>query len=77
MEPFTIIIGTGIAFYILTCFAFIDIAGKDFGGIGKKALWGFIAFIPFIGCVIYFVFGFRKGKKKRTSNIERPTSNYE
>ncbi len=58
----TIIIGIGIMFYTLTCLALIDIARKDFGSLGKKVLWGFIAFMPFVGCVIYFVFGFRKGK---------------
>jgi len=36
---------------------------KDFGGIEKKALWGFITLIPFIGPVVYLAFGFRKGKK--------------
>ncbi len=63
MDTFTIIIGAGIFFYALTCFAFIDIAGKDFGGIGMKVLWGFIVFIPFFGCLIYLAFGFRRGKK--------------
>jgi len=50
-------------FYLLTALAIIDIARKDFGSIGKKALWGFIAVIPFIGWLVYLIFGFRKGKK--------------
>jgi uncharacterized membrane protein YbhN (UPF0104 family) len=66
----TIIIGIGIMFYTLTCLAFMDIARKDFGSIGKKVLWGFIAFTPFAGCIIYFVFGFRKGKIIRVKGIE-------
>ncbi|MCJ7539247.1 MAG: DUF805 domain-containing protein [Desulfobacterales bacterium] len=36
---------------------------KDFGTIGKKALWGIIAMVPFVGWIIYLIFGFRKGKK--------------
>ena len=50
-------------FYLLTVLAIIDIARKDFGSMGKKALWGFIAVVPFIGWLVYLIFGFRKGKK--------------
>ena len=53
----------GFFFYLLTVLAIIDIARKDFGTIGKKALWGLIALVPFIGWLIYLIFGFRKGKK--------------
>jgi len=50
-------------FYLLTVLAIIDIARKDFGSMGKKALWGFIAVVPFIGWLVYLIFGFRTGKK--------------
>ncbi len=56
-------IGIGILFLLLTWWAVIDITKKDFGSIVKKALWGFTALIPFLGPVIYFVIGYRKGKK--------------
>ena len=52
-----------VVFYLLTMLAIIDIVRKDFGTIGKKALWGIIAMIPFFGWLIYLIFGFRKGKK--------------
>lgn len=52
-----------LLFYLLTVLAIIDIARKDFGSIGKKALWGFIAVVPFIGWLVYLIFGFRTGKK--------------
>jgi uncharacterized membrane protein YhaH (DUF805 family) len=52
-----------VVFYLLTVLAIVDIMRKDFGTIGKKALWGVIALIPFIGWLIYLIFGFRKGKK--------------
>jgi hypothetical protein len=58
----------GFVFYILTVLAIFDIAFKDFGTVGKKALWGIIAFIPFIGWFIYLVFGFRKGKRSGPRN---------
>ncbi|HKK11550.1 MAG TPA: PLDc N-terminal domain-containing protein [Flavobacteriaceae bacterium] len=52
-----------VVFYLLTILAIVDIVRKDFGTIGKKALWGVIALIPFVGWLIYLIFGFRKGKK--------------
>ena len=52
-----------VFFYLLTVLAIIDIIRKDFGTIGKKALWGLIAVVPFIGWLVYLIFGFRKGKK--------------
>ena len=62
MSVASFVIGIGVLFFLLTCWAIIDIARKDFGGIEKKALWGFITLVPFIGPVVYFAFGFRKGK---------------
>ena len=52
-----------VVFYLLTILSIVDIVRKDFGTIGKKALWGVIAMIPFVGWLIYLIFGFRKGKK--------------
>jgi hypothetical protein len=64
MDTFTVVvIGTGVFFFLLTFCAVIDIARKDFGSINKKFLWGFIALIPFVGPIIYFALGFRRGKK--------------
>ena len=48
----------------MTCIAVIDIAYKDFGGIEKKALWGFVAMVPFLGPLVYFLFGYRKGRRR-------------
>ncbi len=59
----TIII-TGVVFWLMTCIAIVDIARKDFGGIEKKAAWGFTALVPFIGVIIYFLFGYKKGVPK-------------
>ena len=59
----TIII-IGIVFWLLTCLAVIDIARKDFGAIEKKAVWGFAALVPFLGPIVYFIVGFKKGTPK-------------
>jgi hypothetical protein len=52
-----------VPFFFLTVWAIVDCLQKDFGTMGKKAIWGIIAGIPFIGAPFYFAFGFRKGKK--------------
>ena len=66
MDLATILVWIKISlfFYLLTVLAIIDIARKDFGSMGKKALWCFIAVVPFIGWLVYLLFGFRKGKKQ-------------
>jgi hypothetical protein len=52
-----------IPFFLATVWSIIDVAQKDFGTPGKKALWWIITSVPFIGFMIYLIFGFRKGKK--------------
>jgi hypothetical protein len=52
-----------LAFILSTLWAISDAAKKDFGTMGRKAAWMFIASIPFVGFIIYLLFGFKKGKK--------------
>ena len=52
-----------VPFFFGTIWAIVDVAQKDFGTTGKKALWWIIASIPFIGFIVYFILGFRSGKK--------------
>lgn len=66
MDFGTIVILLGVLFYALTCLAIFDIARKDFGGVHLKALWAFIALIPFLGPPAYFIVGFRRGRPKKT-----------
>lgn len=47
----------------LTMLALVDSMRKDFGSGKAKFIWHIIALIPFIGWIIYFVFGARKGKR--------------
>ena len=65
LDTVTFVIVVGIFFYLLTCLALFDIARKDFGSLGAKLGWGAIAFIPFIGSLIYFAVGFRRGRKSK------------
>jgi len=64
MSTGMIIILAGVAFFLLTCLAILDIARKDFGSIQMKAVWAIIvALFPFLGVAVYLLFGFRKGKR--------------
>ena len=69
METAIVFLGISIPFFLMTIWAIVDVAMKDFGTIKKKALWVVIASIPFIGFIIYLIFGFRKGKKPKTPGI--------
>jgi uncharacterized membrane protein YhaH (DUF805 family) len=68
IQTVTVWIKISVFFYLLTVLAIIDIIRKDFGTIGKKALWGMIAIVPFIGWLVYLIFGFRKGKKQKAGD---------
>jgi len=65
MDTFIVVAGIALIFWGLTMLAIIDIITKDFGAIKTKALWGFTALIPFVGWLIYFIFGSRKGIRKQ------------
>ena len=69
-----VIIFGGILFWLLTCVAILDIARKNFGDIKDKAIWGFTAMVPFIGPIIYFTIGYKKGTPKSQINPEEPAS---
>ena len=56
--------GIGFIFLALTMMAFMDVARKDFGSTPKKSLWAIITLIPFVGWLVYLLFGFRKGQKR-------------
>jgi uncharacterized membrane protein YhaH (DUF805 family) len=64
MSTTQLIILGGLLFWLLTCWAIIDIARKDFGKIEIKAAWAFAALVPFIGPIVYFAAGFGKGIPK-------------
>lgn len=60
--------GIGVLFFGLTMLAVSDVIRKDFGSTKAKTLWGVIALFPFLGWVIYLLFGFRRGVVSVTDN---------
>ncbi|MCP3924652.1 MAG: hypothetical protein GY714_18915 [Desulfobacterales bacterium] len=48
---------------VLSVTAFQHAVKKDYGSTKKRAIWSLIAIFPFIGWIVYFLFGFRKGVK--------------
>lgn len=64
MDTFAIVAGAGMVFWGLTMLAMVNIILKDFGSMRNKALWGIIALIPFVGWLIYFMFGAKRGVRK-------------
>ena len=67
LQAISVFLGLCVPFLLLTVWAVVNAAQKDFGSIGKKAFWVFVSSIPFIGFVFYLVFGFRKGKRPEDS----------
>jgi len=63
LKLLVIFLGLCVPFFLLTIWAVVDVAQRDFGSPGKKFLWWIVASIPFIGFLPYFVLGMRKGKK--------------
>lgn len=63
MKTVIIVLALSVPFFIMTVWAVVDAALKDFGTPVKKALWLVVAATPYLGCVFYFAIGFRKGKK--------------
>ena len=57
------VVAATIPFFMLTVWALVDVFQKDFGTTGRKALWAVVAAVPFVGALIYLMFGFRRGRK--------------
>ena len=70
MDFYTIkmVLGLSVPFMLATLWAVIHAAQKDFGSLREKVLWMMVAAIPFIGFIVYLIFGFRKGKKLGDTN---------
>ncbi len=57
-----LVIMGGVLFWLITCWAIIDIARKDFSRPEFKVGWIiFAALVPFIGVLAYLIFGYKKG----------------
>ena len=62
-QTIKMVLGLSVPFLLATLWAVIHASQKEFGGFREKVLWMMVAAIPFIGFIIYLLFGFRKGKK--------------
>jgi hypothetical protein len=52
-----------VPFFIGTIWAVVDSAQRDFGSLGRKAAWVAVAGVPFVGFILYLIFGWRRGRK--------------
>lgn len=70
MDTFVVIAGIGAIFWGLSMLAMVDIILKDFDSIKTKALWGAVSLVPFVGWVIYFLIGAKKGIRKKNMKTD-------
>ena len=63
LKLIAIFLGLCVPFFLLTIWAVVDVAQRDFGSNRKKVLWWIVASIPFLGFIPYFLVGIRQGKK--------------
>lgn len=63
MHTVKVVLGISVPFLLLTLWGILDAARREFGSVGRKAAWMITAAIPFIGWLVYLIFGLRKGKK--------------
>ena len=63
LKSIAIFLGICVPFFLLTVWAVVDVAQRQFGSSRKKALWWIVASIPFVGFIPYFLVGIRQGKK--------------
>ena len=57
------VVVASVPFFLLTVWALVDVFVKEFGSTGRKVLWALVAAVPFVGAVIYLIFGFRQGRR--------------
>jgi hypothetical protein len=63
-----VVLCLSVPFLLATLWAVIHAAQKEFGSLREKVLWMMIAAVPFVGFIIYLLFGLRKGKKSGEAN---------
>lgn len=66
LEASLIFLAMCIPFFIGTVWAVLDVAQKNFATFRTKALWWLVASVPFVGFIVYLLFGMRKGRKTGT-----------
>ena len=65
LKTASVIVVASIPFFLMSVWAIVDAAQKDFGSLQKKITWCLVAAIPYVGFMVYLAAGFRKGRKQR------------
>ena len=52
-----------VPFFLATVWALVDSVQKEFESPGRKVFWIVVAGIPFVGFIVYLLFGYRRGRK--------------
>lgn len=51
-------------FLFISLWAIVDASGREFPTFNQKVVWMLVASVPFVGFVIYLIFGRWRGKKE-------------
>ncbi len=63
LKQLVVFLALCVPFFLLTVWAVVDIAQRDFKSVGMKVFWWIVASIPFVGFIPYLIIGIRQGKK--------------
>lgn len=63
LKQLVIFLALCVPFFVLTVWAVVDVAQREFKSVGMKAFWWIVASIPFVGFIPYLLVGIRQGKK--------------
>lgn len=63
LHTIKIILLLSLPFFLGTIWGMVNAAQKEFSSQAVKIAWILVAGIPFIGFIIYLLFGFRKGRR--------------
>ena len=59
-----VVIGVTLAFMLVSWWAIRDAFSRQFGSTNEKIFWVQLAvLVPFLGGILYFLFGKKRGKK--------------
>ena len=67
LKTLAVFLALCVPFFLMTVWAVVNAAEKDFGAIGTKVLWVVVASVPFVGFIFYFLLGARRGNKPKTA----------
>ncbi len=55
-------------FLAVTLWAVVDAGGREFATFNQKVVWMLVAAVPFVGFVVYLIFGRWRGKRPESGN---------